>query len=251
MNGIKRRALLGALALLAGAATSASALAQASSYPNKPIRIIVPFAVGGIADTFGRVIGIKLTEAWGQPVIIENKAGAGGNIGAELVAKSAADGYTLVMGNNGTHAVNVNLFKSIAFDPVKDFIPIAHVLEAEGLLVVNPSIKANSVSEIVEMARAQPGKLSYVRRARHHQSSCGRVVQVHRQGGYRSRALQRQLAGDRRFVERPNAVVICHDAHRAAAREGRQAASDRIDRPRANSGVAGCAHGRGIGLARI
>lgn len=161
MNGLNRRELLGALAFLIGAATSASALAQASSYPNKPIRIIVPFAVGGIADTFGRVIGIKLTEAWGQPVIIENKTGAGGNIGAELVAKSAPDGYTLVMGNNGTHAVNVNLFKSIPFDPIKDFIPIAHVLEAEGLLVVNPAIKANSVREIVEMARAQPGKLSY------------------------------------------------------------------------------------------
>lgn len=161
MNGLNRRELLGALAFLIGAATSASALAQASSYPNKPIRIIVPFAVGGIADTFGRVIGIKLTEAWGQPVIIENRTGAGGNIGAELVAKSAPDGYTLVMGNNGTHAVNVNLFKSIPFDPIKDFIPIAHVLEAEGLLVVNPAIKANSVREIVEMARAQPGKLSY------------------------------------------------------------------------------------------
>lgn len=161
MNGIKRRALLGALALLAGAAPSAPALAQASSYPNKPIRIIVPFAVGGIADTFGRVIGIKLTEAWGQPVIIENKTGAGGNIGAELVAKSPPDGYTLVMGNIGTHAVNVNLFKTIAFDPIKDFVPVAHVLEAEGLLVVNPSIKANSVREIIEMARAQPGQLSY------------------------------------------------------------------------------------------
>lgn len=161
MNGFKRRALLGTLAFLIGAAASASALAQASSYPNKSIRIIVPFAVGGIADTFGRVIGIKLTEAWGQPVIIENKTGAGGNIGAEAVAKSAPDGYTLVMGNNGTHSVNVNLFKSIPFDPIKDFVPIAHVLEAEGLLVVNPAVKANSVREILELARAQPGKLSY------------------------------------------------------------------------------------------
>ena len=139
----------------------ASALAQTSNYPNKPIRIIVPFAVGGIADTFGRVIGIKLTEAWGQPVIVENKTGAGGNIGAELVAKSPPDGYTLVIGNNGTHAVNVSLFKTIPFDPIKDFVPVAHIMEAEGLLVVNPAVKANSVSEIIEMARAQPGKLSY------------------------------------------------------------------------------------------
>ncbi len=121
----------------------------------------MPFPVGGIADTFSRTIGIKLTEAWGQPVVVENKTGAGGNIGAELVAKSPPDGYTLVMGNIGTHAVNVSLFKSIPFDPIKDFVPIAHMLDAEGLLVVNPSVKANSVREILEMARAQPGKLSY------------------------------------------------------------------------------------------
>ncbi len=160
MNGFNRRALLVALISL-GAIVPATSLAQAASYPNKPIRIIVPFAVGGIADTFGRVIGIKLTEAWGQPVIIENKTGAGGNIGAELVAKSPPDGYTLVIGNNGTHAVNVALFKTIPFDPVKDFVPIAHIMEAEGLLVVNPSIKANSVREIIELARAQPGQVSY------------------------------------------------------------------------------------------
>ena len=160
MNRLKRRALLSSLAILVSA-TSTPVLAQASGYPNKPVRIVVPFAVGGIADTFGRVIGIKLTEAWGQPVIIENKTGAGGNIGAEVVAKSPPDGYTLVVGNNGTHAVNVNLFKTIPFDPVKDFIPIAHIMEAEGLLVVNPSVKANSVREIVDLARAQPGKLSY------------------------------------------------------------------------------------------
>ena len=157
----RRNLMLSALAALVGTMASMSALAQTSNYPNKPIRIIVPFAVGGIADTFGRVIGIKLTEAWGQPVIVENKTGAGGNIGAELVAKSPPDGYTLVIGNNGTHAVNVSLFKTIPFDPIKDFVPVAHIMEAEGLLVVNPSVKANSVREIIEMARAQPGKLSY------------------------------------------------------------------------------------------
>ena len=161
MKGPNRRALLAALAVLVGVTASASALAQAASYPNRPIRIVVPFPVGGIADTFSRTIGIKLTEVWGQPVVVENKTGAGGNIGAELVAKSAPDGYTLVMGNIGSHAVNVSLFKNIPFDPIKDFVPIAHVLDAEGLLVVNPSVNANSVSEILEMARAQPGKLSY------------------------------------------------------------------------------------------
>lgn len=158
----RRRGLIfRALVVALGVTASTSVLAQTSNYPNKPIRIIVPFAVGGIADTFGRVIGIKLTEAWGQPVIIENKTGAGGNIGAELVAKSPPDGYTFVIGNNGTHAVNVSLFKTIPFDPIKDFAPVAHIVEAEGLLVVNPSVKASSVREIIEMARAQPGKLSY------------------------------------------------------------------------------------------
>jgi tripartite-type tricarboxylate transporter receptor subunit TctC len=161
MKSLNRRALVAALAVLVGVMTSASALAQAASYPNRPIRIVVPFPVGGIADTFSRTIGIKLTEVWGQPVVVENKTGAGGNIGAELVAKSAPDGYTLVMGNIGSHAVNVSLFKNIPFDPIKDFVPIAHVLDAEGLLVVNPSVNANSVREILEMARAQPGKLSY------------------------------------------------------------------------------------------
>jgi len=161
MNNLKRRTLLAALATSITATLPGAVVAQAGSYPNKPIRIIVPFAVGGIADTFGRTIGIKLTEAWGQPVVIDNRTGAGGNIGADLVAKAPPDGYTLVMGNNGTHAVNVSLFKTIPFDPIKDFVPVAHVLEAEGLLVVNPSIKANSVREVLEMARAQPGKLSY------------------------------------------------------------------------------------------
>ena len=161
MKGLNRRALLAALAVFVGVTTSASALAQAASYPNRPIRIVVPFPVGGIADTFSRTIGIKQTEVWSQPVVVENKTGAGGNIGAELVAKSAPDGYTLVMGNIGSHAVNVSLFKNIPFDPIKDFVPIAHVLDAEGLLVVNPSVNANSVREILEMARAQPGKLSY------------------------------------------------------------------------------------------
>ena len=140
-------------------ATAASA--QAPAYPDRPIRIVVPFPVGGIADTFGREIGKKLTEVWGQPVLIDNRTGAGGNIGADIVAKSAPDGYTLVMGNIGTHAVNLSLFPTMPFDTIKDFTPIVHVLDAEGLLVVNPSIAATTVPELIALARAQPGKLSY------------------------------------------------------------------------------------------
>ncbi len=137
------------------------ASAQVPTYPDKPIRILVPFPVGGVADTFGREIGRKLTEAWGQPVVVDNRTGAGGNIGADIVAKSAPDGYTLVIGNIGTHAVNVSLLPVMPFDPIKDFTPIVHVLDAEGLLVVNPSIKATTVPELIALARVQPGTLSY------------------------------------------------------------------------------------------
>ena len=147
---------LAGLALLAAAAA-----AQAQPYPSKPVKIVVPFAVGGIADTFGRVIAQKLTDAWGQPVVVENKAGAGGNIGADAVAKSPPDGYTMVIGNIGTHAINPMLMKSVPFDPLKDFVPIAHVLDAEGLLVVNASVPVKSVPELIAHAKSQPGKLSY------------------------------------------------------------------------------------------
>jgi tripartite-type tricarboxylate transporter receptor subunit TctC len=148
-------------ALVAAAVLLLAAGAQAQPYPSKPIKIVVPFAVGGIADTFGRAIGQKLGETWGQPVVIENKPGAGGNIGADFVAKSLPDGYTLVMGNIGTHAVNQSLFKSMPYDTMKDFVPIAHVLDAEGLLVVNPSVNAKTVPELIALARSQPGKMSY------------------------------------------------------------------------------------------
>ncbi|MEO5676845.1 MAG: tripartite tricarboxylate transporter substrate-binding protein, partial [Usitatibacter sp.] len=151
---------LAAVAALAALAFSVPAVAQ-MAYPSKPIKIVVPFAVGGIADTFSRAIGAKLADAWGQPVVVENKAGAGGNIGADLVAKSPPDGYTLVMGNIGTHAVNQSLFKTMPFDTMRDFVPIAHVLDAEGLLVVHPSITANTVPELIALARSQTGKMSY------------------------------------------------------------------------------------------
>ncbi len=139
--------------------SAASALAQ--SYPAKPIKIVVPFPAGGIADLYARLIGARLTDAWGQPIVVENRTGAGGNIGADAVAKSAPDGYTLVMGSFGTHAVNVSLFSKMPYDPVKDFAPIILVLEAEGLLVVHPSVPAQSVLDLIAYGRAHPGKLTY------------------------------------------------------------------------------------------
>src|SRR6266404_5307406 len=135
--------------------------AAAQPYPAKPIKIVVPFPAGGIADLYSRLIGARLTQSWGQPVVIENRTGAGGNIGADAVAKSAPDGYTLVTGSFGTHAVNVSLFASMPYDPVKDFAPIILMLEAEGLLVVHPTVPAQSVLDLIAYARAHPGRLTF------------------------------------------------------------------------------------------
>ena len=136
-------------------------LATAQPYPSKPVRIIVNFPAGGVADIYARIIGAKVQESWGQPVVVENRTGGGGNIGADAVAKSAPDGYTLNMSAIGPHAVNVSLFSKMPYDPVKDFAAIALVLEAEGLLVVHPTVPANNVAELIAYARANPGKLTF------------------------------------------------------------------------------------------
>jgi len=148
------------LALCALLLAAPAALAQ-QPYPQKPIRYVVPFPAGGIADIFARIIGARLGERWGQPVVVENRAGAGGNIGADIVAKSAPDGYTLLMGSIGTQAVNVSLFRDMPYDAAKDFTAIALVLEAESLLALHPSVAAGTPAELIALARAQPGKLAY------------------------------------------------------------------------------------------
>jgi len=148
------RVLTFLLALVASAA-----LAQ--PYPAKPVRIIVNFPAGGVADIYARIIATRVQESWGQPVVVENRTGAGGNIGAEAVARSAPDGYTLNMSAIGPHAVNVSLFSKLPFDPVKDFAAVVLVLEAEGLLVVHPSVPATSVGELISYARANPGRLTF------------------------------------------------------------------------------------------
>ncbi len=136
-------------------------VATAQPYPSKPVRIIVNFPAGGVADIYARIIGAKLQDAWGQPVVVENRTGGGGNIGADAVAKSAPDGYTLNMSAIGPHAVNVTLFSKMPYDPVKDFAAVALVLEAEGLLVVHPTVPANNIAELIAYARANPGKLTF------------------------------------------------------------------------------------------
>ena len=139
----------------------ASAGASAQSYPTKPIRLVVPYPAGGPLDIMARAIGQKLTEAWKQPVVVDNRAGAGGNIGADFVAKSAPDGYTLLMGAVATHAINPSLYSKIPYDPVKDFAPVALVAQVPNILVVNPAVPAKTVRELIDLARAKPGSLNF------------------------------------------------------------------------------------------
>ena len=146
------------LALCAALLAAPAAFAQ--SYPQKPIRYIVPFPAGGIADVFARVIGSRMSESWSQPVVVENRAGAGGNIGADFVAKAPPDGYTVLMGSIGTQALNASLYRNMPYDSAKDFTPVALVIEAESLLALHPSVGANTPPELIALARAQGGKLT-------------------------------------------------------------------------------------------
>ena len=138
-----------------------AAFAADASYPNKSIRIVVPFPPGGIADVMARVFAQKFTDSWGQAAVVDNRTGAGGNIGAEAVAKSPPDGYTLLLGAIGTHAVNVSLFTKIGYDPVRDFAPIALILKSDNLLVVHPSLPVKTVKEMIALAKTNPGQLTY------------------------------------------------------------------------------------------
>ena len=134
---------------------------QAQGYPSKPIRFVVPYPAGGPLDTIARLLGAKVGESVKQPVVVDNKPGAGGNIGADIVAKSPADGYTILMGAVATHAINPTLYKSIPYDPIKDFAPITQVASTPNVLVVHPSVPATSVREFIAHAKSNPGKLSF------------------------------------------------------------------------------------------
>ncbi|TMJ90707.1 MAG: tripartite tricarboxylate transporter substrate binding protein [Alphaproteobacteria bacterium] len=147
-------------AMIATALLAASAGAAAQNYPERPVRVLIAFPAGGTIDTLGRIIAQKLTEAWGQNVVIENRPGAGGNIGAAAAAKSAPDGYTLHLGAQ-TLAVNVTLQPSTEFDPVKDFDPIMLVATAQDVLLVPPNSPFRSVKELIDYAKAHPGELNY------------------------------------------------------------------------------------------
>ena len=139
----------------------AATLAFAQAYPNKPVRLVVPFPPGGTTDILARSVAQKLYEAWGQQVLIDNRPGAGGNIGTEIVAKAVPDGYTLLMGTVGTHAINSSLYSRLPFDPVKDFAPVTLVASVPNVLVVHPSLPAKSVKELIALIKAKPGELTF------------------------------------------------------------------------------------------
>ena len=156
----RHRAILTAGVVLA-ALVLAPVTLRAQSYPSKPIRLIIPFPPGGSTDILGRSLAQKLSEAWGQQVLVDNRGGAGGTIGADLAAKAPADGYTLLMGHIGTLAVNVSLYPKLSYDPVRDFAPVSMVALVPNVLVVHPALPVKNVTELIAYAKANPGKLNY------------------------------------------------------------------------------------------
>ena len=154
----ERRRLLATAALLP---VASAVRAAGEEYPDKPVRLVVPFPPGGGADNLARAIMPKVSQALGKPIIIDNKPGAGGNVGAQLVAESAPDGYTLLYGTNGTHSINQSLYQSLRFDPIKDFAPVSRMTEIAAMLVVNPQLPIMTVTQLIRYAKANPGKVNF------------------------------------------------------------------------------------------
>ena len=147
--------------LVAFAAAAAPMGVQAQAWPSKPIKYVVPFAPGGTTDILARTVGEKLSIALGQPVVVENKPGAGGGVGADFTAKAAPDGYTIMGGTISTHAINASLYSNLPYDPVKDFAAITLIARVPNLLVINPDIKAKNVAELIALMKANPGKFTF------------------------------------------------------------------------------------------
>ena len=158
------------------------AVAAHAQYPNKPIKMVVPFSAGGTTDILARAVAAELQKAFGQPVVVENKAGAGGNIGSDFVAKAPPDGYTLLMGTVGTHAINVALYPKMPYDAVKDFVPISLVAGVPNVLVAAPGFAVNSVKDLIDLEKKSPDKTTF--------ASSGNGTSIHLSG-----ELFKQLAG--------------------------------------------------------
>ncbi|WP_293750376.1 tripartite tricarboxylate transporter substrate binding protein [Limnohabitans sp. Rim8] len=148
-------------AVLATAWLAGPLAAQTTDFPNKPVRIVVPFPPGGATDITARVVAEKLSTKWGQPVVIDNKAGAGGNVGSDLVAKSAPDGYNIVLGVTGSHSINISLYKKMPYHPLNDFEPLTQATIYPNAIVVNPQVPANTLPELIALLKKEPGKFSY------------------------------------------------------------------------------------------
>ncbi|MDB5799010.1 MAG: transporter, partial [Paucimonas sp.] len=150
--------------IVAGASLAASGAAFCDTYPSKPIRIVVPFAAAGTTDLLARAVGAELTKSLGTSVVIDNRPGAGGNVGADLVAKAPADGYTLLMGTVGTHGINQSLYPKLPYDPIKDFAPVTLVASVPNVLVLNPAFAANNkitdLKSFTAYLKANPGKVN-------------------------------------------------------------------------------------------
>ena len=162
---MKRRTLLracGASAVLGqGFIVTTAALAQGAAYPNRTLHIVVPFGPGGPTDLTARLAADKLSQRWNLPVVVENIAGAGGSVGSEKVARSAPDGYTIVLGVTGSHGINVSLDSKLGYDPLKDFEPLTHATSFPNVIAVHPSVPVQNLAGLVKLARAKPGTLSY------------------------------------------------------------------------------------------
>jgi tripartite-type tricarboxylate transporter receptor subunit TctC len=157
---MKLRAICMVVAFCAALFIAGAAQSQSDKYPTKPIRLVVPFPPGGLSDILARIVAARMGESLGRPVVIDNRAGAGGNIGTELVAKAAPDGYTLLF-CSPTLALSPSLYSKLGFDPIKDFVPVAQVASATNLVVVNPLLNVRSIKQLIELAQAKPGVLNY------------------------------------------------------------------------------------------
>src|SRR5205085_10165068 len=147
--------------ILFAALIAIAACASAQTYPSKPIRFVVPFPPGGTTDILAREVGDRLSVSLGQAIVVDNRPGAAGNIGADLVAKSAADGYTWLMATVGTHAINASLYSTIPYNHLKDFAPVVLVAGVPNVLVVTPSLPVNSVADLIKLAKEKPGQINF------------------------------------------------------------------------------------------
>ena len=190
------------------------------AWPNRPVRLVVPFPAGGPADALGRVLADQLNKIWGQPVVIENRGGAGGNLGAEVVARAAPDGYTLLL-NASSHVINASLYEKLPYDAIKDFTPVSEVASYMLVLVVHPSVPATSVKEFVAFAKSKPDGLSVANAGLGTPTHLAAVLFAQAAGVEPDpRAVSRRRAGEHGPDRRPGARHVQQPGQRRAAGQG-------------------------------